>query len=187
MLNKRIKEIRQHQTVNLSQEAFGKRLGVTGAGISRIESGVRNASEQIILAICREFNVNETWLRTGKGEMFIQKTRSDEISDFIGDVLSGEPDFRQRFISALSRMTMDEWKLLERKILEISGQTSNTLPAEPPLSYEQQARAKTEQFQNTKSAWEKEADEFAEIARQQYLAEKKRELGTLSVKKSGVG
>ena len=66
-MNERIKKVRLDKDINLSQEAFGKRLGVTGAAISRIESGDRSASDQIILAVCREFNVNETWLRTGVG------------------------------------------------------------------------------------------------------------------------
>ena len=72
-MKNRFKLIRQHKDVNLSQEAFGKRLGVTGAAISRIESGNREPSEQIILAICREFNVSEAWLRAGDGEMFVRR------------------------------------------------------------------------------------------------------------------
>ena len=73
-MNERLKSVRRE--LSLSQETFGKRLGVTGAGISKIESGNRNITEQMILAICREFNVNEKWLRDGTGEMF---------SDFEGD------------------------------------------------------------------------------------------------------
>lgn len=76
-MNERLKAIRKE--LSLSQEAFGKKLGVTGAGISRIESGVRSLTEQMILAICREFNVREEWLRNGSGEMFLDFTE-DEFS-----------------------------------------------------------------------------------------------------------
>lgn len=76
-MNERLKAIRKK--LSLSQEAFGKKLGVTGAGISRIESGVRSLTEQMILAICREFNVREEWLRNGSGEMFLDFTE-DEFS-----------------------------------------------------------------------------------------------------------
>lgn len=76
-MNERLKAIRKE--LSLSQEAFGKKLGVTGAGISRIESGVRSLTEQMILAICREFNVREEWLRDGNGEMFLDFTE-DEFS-----------------------------------------------------------------------------------------------------------
>ena len=46
--------------------------------------------------------------------MFRKLSRSDEIAAFFGDVLSGEPDFRARFIAALSRLNADQWKLLEQ-------------------------------------------------------------------------
>ena len=118
-MNGRIKEVRRHADINLNQEDFGAKLGVTGAAISRVESGARNPSDQIILAVSREFNVNETWLRTGEGEMFVQKTRAQEIDEFISDILKGEPDFRQQLVSLLARMTPEEWKLLERKALEL--------------------------------------------------------------------
>lgn len=69
--------VRTHPDISLSQEAFGKRLGITGASISRVESGDRSPSEQLTLAICREFNVNEEWLRTGQGDMFNQSAYFD--------------------------------------------------------------------------------------------------------------
>lgn len=74
-MNERLKTVRKK--LSLSQEAFGKRLGVTGAGISKIESGDRGITEQMILAICREFNINEEWLRNGKGDMFLDFTEDE--------------------------------------------------------------------------------------------------------------
>lgn len=74
-MNERLKIVRKK--LSLSQEAFGKRLGVTGAGISKIESGDRGITEQMILAICREFNVREEWLRDGKGDMFLDFTEDE--------------------------------------------------------------------------------------------------------------
>lgn len=67
----RIKELRI--ALKMSQDDIGKKLGVTRAAISRLENGERNVTEQMVLAICREFNVNEKWLRTGEGEMFEKK------------------------------------------------------------------------------------------------------------------
>ncbi len=60
--------------------------------------------------------------------MFIQKSRGDEIAAFVGDILRGEPDFRQRFISVLSRMTTDEWKVLEKKVLELAEEIKKADP-----------------------------------------------------------
>jgi transcriptional regulator with XRE-family HTH domain len=76
-LNTRLKLLRSK--LNLSQEAFGKRLGVTGASISKIESGQRNLTDQMVLLICKEFNINESWLRYGEGEMH-KTLLSSEIS-----------------------------------------------------------------------------------------------------------
>ena len=74
-IGERIKEVRK--SLDMIQEEFGNRLGVTRAAISRLESGGRNITEQMIMSICREFNVSEKWLRTGEGDMFLI---SDSIS-----------------------------------------------------------------------------------------------------------
>lgn len=75
-MNTRLYHLRK--LLKLSQEDFGKRLGVTGASISRLEKGERNITEQMILSTCREYNINEAWLRDGKGEMFLPI--GDEVS-----------------------------------------------------------------------------------------------------------
>ena len=112
-LNTRLKAIRK--SVSLSQEEFGKKLGITGAAISKIESGNRNVTEQMTLAIIREFDVNEQWLRTGEGEMFLIKTRDEEIASFIGTLLKKDDDtFKKRLISALSKLEEPDWEVLEK-------------------------------------------------------------------------
>lgn len=68
ILNERIKVLREE--LGLSMEKFGGRIGLTRSAISKIESG-SNPSDQTIISICREFNVNEEWLRNGKGDMFL--------------------------------------------------------------------------------------------------------------------
>ena len=117
----RIQILRHHEAVGLTLEQFGKRVGVSAVSIHKVENNQNGVSDRLRRDICREFHVNETWLRTGEGEMFIPKDRNDVISDFLGDLLHDQPDFRHRLISALATMTVDEWALLERKIREISG------------------------------------------------------------------
>lgn len=70
----RIREVREH--FGLSMEKFGSRIGIGKASISLLESGKNNPSVQTIALICREFGVNEQWLRTGEGEMFEQTRAS---------------------------------------------------------------------------------------------------------------
>ena len=100
-------------TLGLKKTVFAEKLNVSQAFVSQMCSGVKQPSDRTIADICRTFDVNEEWLRTGEGEMFVQKTRDEQLSTFFGDVLSSEPDFRRRFISVLSRLNEDEWKLLE--------------------------------------------------------------------------
>ena len=114
--NERVREIRKAKGLTMRQ--FGEKIGVVGSTISDIENGRRSLNRQNLLAICREFNVNEDWLRTGEGSMFVELDEDEEITKLLGDILSSQPDFRRRLISVLSRMTPDEWALLEEKTLE---------------------------------------------------------------------
>ena len=116
--NERIKELRK--ALGLTQEKFGERVGVKKNTISQIENGVNGVTDQLRLAVFREFNVNEDWLRTGDGNLFVDSDEDEEITKFLGDILTDKPDFRRRLISVLSRMTPDEWALLEAKIRELS-------------------------------------------------------------------
>ena len=68
-MKERFKEIRLD--TGLNQAEFGKRLGVGNTAISKIEKGESNLTEQMIVAVCREFGISENWLRTGAGEMRI--------------------------------------------------------------------------------------------------------------------
>lgn len=116
--NERIKDVRK--ALNLTQDKFGAKLGVGKTAISKIEKEERGVTEQLRLAVCREFRVSEDWLRTGKGDMFVEPAEDEEIARFMGDILTGEPDFRRRLISVLARMSPEEWMLLEAKIRELS-------------------------------------------------------------------
>lgn len=69
-MNKRIKELRT--SLNLSQKDFAKRIGLGATSITHFEKGNRNPSDQTIKSICREFNVNESWLLYGKEPMRIE-------------------------------------------------------------------------------------------------------------------
>lgn len=79
-MNKRLKELREF--LGLSMDKFGSRIGVTRSAISKMESGASKMSDQSIMSICREFNVNPSWLTEGQGEMFlnIPDTLIDEIA-----------------------------------------------------------------------------------------------------------
>ena len=79
-MNNRVKEIRT--TLGLTGEKFAENLGVKHPAIYRIENGTTNLTDQMIKSICLAYNVNEDWLRTGEGNMFIETKDSflDSIS-----------------------------------------------------------------------------------------------------------
>ena len=112
-MNERIRAIREKSGLN--QTDFGARLGVKQTTIAGYENGTRTPIDAVLLTICREFHVNENWLRTGRGDPYIQLSRDEELAQFFGDVMKGEdPDFRRRLLSVMSRLTTDEWALLEQ-------------------------------------------------------------------------
>ncbi|MCI6659535.1 MAG: helix-turn-helix transcriptional regulator [Peptoniphilaceae bacterium] len=86
-MNERVRQLRH--ALGLSGEKFGAKLGIQRNAISLIETGKNRLSEQNILAICREYGVNENWLRTGEGEMFLS---TDELSlDEMADAAHADP------------------------------------------------------------------------------------------------
>lgn len=118
-MNERIKELRK--SLNLTLEKFGDRLGVTKVTVSRLENGERNVTDQMFKSICREFNVSENWLRTGKGEMYVPVTRNQEIIEFTNRIMADEEEsFRKRFVTAISKASPEFWDELEKIVDEMS-------------------------------------------------------------------
>lgn len=112
-LNERIKKLRK--ALDLTQQEFANRIGTTANVLTNYETGRRNPSNSVINNICKEFNVNETWLRTGEGEMLIQLSKDEEIAAFVGQALSTESDtFKKRFIVMLSKLDESDWEVLEK-------------------------------------------------------------------------
>lgn len=114
-MKNRIRELRKE--LGLTQSEFGSHLGVKGNTVTGYESGTRVPSDAIIFSICREFDVNEDWLRTGSGDMFITKTRSQEIVDFMSELMNDPDDsFKRRFIESIAQLSEEEWKVIEQII-----------------------------------------------------------------------
>lgn len=118
-MNNRIKQLRK--SLKLTQTAFGERIGVKGNTVTGWETGIRIPTDATINSICREFDANEVWLRTGDGEMFTPINRDAEIASFMGNVMHGEDaDFRRRLIAVLARLDVAEWELLEKMALKLA-------------------------------------------------------------------
>lgn len=116
-MNSRIKELRK--ALGLTQNDFGVRLGLAPNTITNYETGRREPSNQIIIAMCREFNVNEEWLRTGEGEMFQDLSQGELAARVVGEALADDNKFIQSVFISLGKLTPTEWKVVEKFITSI--------------------------------------------------------------------
>ena len=121
-MNERLKKLRK--TLDLTQQEFANKIGIARGNIGAYEVGKNAPSDAVISLICKQFNVDENWLRTGEGEMFIKQTRDEQIASFIGTIQSNEDDsFKKRFVSMLSALDEWDWEVLERMVLMIHEKT----------------------------------------------------------------
>lgn len=112
-MNERIEQIRK--ALSLNQNKFAQKLGVTATAVCAWENGRRGISEQIVKAICREFNVDYLWLTEGIGEMFtnlpetlldelaIQYNLSDDEKTMVHDFVSLDKEQRQLLLNFLRK------------------------------------------------------------------------------------
>lgn len=121
-MNERIKLIRNLN--NLTQQEFADRLKINRSNIANYENGNRVPVDAMVTLLCREFNINEHWLRTGEGEMTRPVNRDAEIASFMGDVMRGESaDFRRRLVAVLAKLDPAEWALLEKMALKLAEES----------------------------------------------------------------
>lgn len=111
-LQERIKFVRK--TKGLTQQDFADKLGLKRNTVGGYEIGTVAPSDRTISDICREFGVNEVWLRTGKGEPFQEETRQEQITRFAAQTLKGSDEFRKAFVSMLAKMDTKDWETLSK-------------------------------------------------------------------------
>ena len=134
-MNERLKIIRLK--LKLTQEDMGTKIGVTNATISRLEKGVNNFTERMITSICREFNVNEEWLRHGTGEMFIQNINKNQGGTLMdNELLNILKSIQTKIDSIENKVTSIEERMdkgfndLSHRMDEISQGIGNTISFE---------------------------------------------------------
>lgn len=114
----RIRTVRKHY--RLTQSEFGARIGAKQTSVANWETGSRTPLDSIISLICREFSVNERWLRTGEGEMIRDQDRENALMEWVGTVLADEPEsFRKRYLTLLMNFTPEDWKRAEQFALSL--------------------------------------------------------------------
>lgn len=115
----RVKELRK--SLGLSQEAFGKRIGITKASVSQIENGANSASNATIKCIASEFGISEDWLRNGTGNMYPDLSRAELAANIVGNALNTNDDFILNTFIALGQLTPAEWEVIKKFVEKIKG------------------------------------------------------------------
>ena len=119
IVNERIKELRSR--LGLTQEEFSSKIGLSRNFIAQIETGTKKPSDRTIFDICEKFNVNQDWIRTGNGEMFVELSKDEQISAMLGEIQRlGDENFKYRLVSALCKLSESDWTALENLVDMIS-------------------------------------------------------------------
>ena len=115
--SERITKIRKDH--ELTMEKFGKRLGVTKTAISLIESGKNNLTDANVMSICREFGINEKWLRTGEGDMYY--TPDDRYAVNVAKLQRTDDETIIRWVNAIAETNPDALREIESFMKKLLG------------------------------------------------------------------
>ena len=116
----------------LTKTAFAEKLMVSQQHVSRLAKD-GTPSDRTIADICREFNVNEHWLRTGEGEIFSTLSREEEITRFAMEIIRDPAsEFQRQLIATMARLEPAQWKLMEQMLDELIRQRAAPPDKVPP-------------------------------------------------------
>ena len=118
LIGEQIKSLRKFFCLN--QTEFGAKIGLKGSSVSNYEVDRVSVPDAVILSICREYGCDETWLRTGEGEMFRPRNHREQVVDYLSRLLRDpSADFQLRLIELISEIPPEFWPLLEEKARSI--------------------------------------------------------------------
>ena len=122
-IGERIKQIRKENKLTL--EKFGAYLKISPQSVSKLERGVSNPSDQTVFLICREFHINEEWLRTGEGEPH-QAAYQDSLWEIVQSRGLDSADYA--LISGIMDMPAEVRKALITAIVDIADKVKRGEP-----------------------------------------------------------
>jgi transcriptional regulator with XRE-family HTH domain len=128
-IGERIKCVRTEK--GFTQQKFADALGLKRNTVGGYEIGTVVPSDRTIIDICDKFHVNEDWLRFGEGDMFVSRTREEEIAEFMGALIDGPNNFKKRLISVLANLDEDGWELLEAMALKLAEEEAQKQKENP--------------------------------------------------------
>ncbi|WP_418876112.1 helix-turn-helix domain-containing protein, partial [[Ruminococcus] torques] len=117
----RIREVRK--ALGLTLEKFGEKIGMKKNSVSQLENGKNSVTEQVVKAICREYNVDYMWLTTGDGEMFIDT--DDDFIERIDRIMAGEDEARKSLFKFMLELSDEDIAALDRLMKKAIEFTQN--------------------------------------------------------------
>lgn len=117
----RIREVRK--ALGLTLEKFGEKIGMKKNSVSQLENGKNSVTEQVVKAICREYNVDYMWLTTGDGEMFIDT--DDDFIERIDRIMAGEDAARKSLFKFMLELSDEDIAALDRLMKKAIEFTQN--------------------------------------------------------------
>lgn len=125
--NERMKYLRK-ELLGMTTIEFGKVLGISNSGVSDIESGRRKVTDQHLRILetqdIKGMHVNTDWLRTGEGEPFVEKTRSEQIREYFSRLDDLSDNFKDRFADALAALDESDWEIIDELVDRLRRQSA---------------------------------------------------------------
>lgn len=113
-INERIAQVVAHS--GLTKTAFGERLNVSQQYISKLCANGA-PSDRTINDICREFHIDEVWLRTGDGDMLRPVSRSEEIAAYMAELLGGaRSGAEEAFVLTMAKLPPQLWPVISQAL-----------------------------------------------------------------------
>lgn len=134
-MKERLKQLRKK--LNLTQQLFANRLGMSRATYSMYESGRSEPGTAGVSLICRTFGVSEKWLRYGEGEMFSGSNEEGRLLELANKVLPDEDkDFREALVKAIVKLTPSQARLARDFVLMLAEHPKAAEEREDPRVFE---------------------------------------------------
>lgn len=111
-MNERIRDVRKD--AKETQDLFASKLSISSNYVYMIEHGLREPSERTLKDICRIYNINETWLLTGEGNMHGEITREQRIANITAAIFEDDSDFRSALIDTIIGLDKDQLAVLQQ-------------------------------------------------------------------------
>ena len=165
-MKERLKELRT--ALKLTQQEFADRIGIQRGTYAKYEVGRNDPIDAVIRLICQTFNVNEEWLRTGDGQMFVDVSRADELARLIEETMSEESgEIKRRIATAVLRLTPDQLRACTDWIKDtfnlVDATAADPAPVERELTIDEKVESYRRELEAEEEARRLEASQTGNV------------------------